>query len=111
MSVSENKAEFNVFLCEYLKLNLPANLAKDSGVILAGGFKLPEQAVGLCITSDGSTDRSDLYSAHKEADTRIIFHLFNLDKSHTGSEMTVVVIWGDGAPLAPKIPVSDRWGL
>ena len=20
-------------------------------------------------------------------------------------------IWGDGVPLAPKIPVSDRWGL
>ena len=89
MSVSENKAEFNVFLCEYLKLNLHAKLARDSSVILAGGFTLPEQAV--CITSDGSTDRSDLYSAHEEADTRIIFHLFNLDKSHTGPEMTVMV--------------------
>ena len=22
-----------------------------------------------------------------------------------------IVIWGDGEPLAPKIPVSDRWGL
>ena len=31
-----------------------------------------------------------------------------LIKEHAFDEM---ILWEDGVPLAPKIPVSDRWGL
>ena len=44
----------------------------------------------------------------KNSQRQYLEHGLNITKMY---ELYQVNVWWDGAPLAPKVPVSDRWSL
>lgn len=84
MAVSSNKASLTNFLCCYITKHASASLGPHIKIYLAGG--LSDGTSVKCVSHDGVTDISDLYSTQKEADTRMLLHACYADKQMAGHE-------------------------
>ena len=69
--------------------------------------------VSLCGIIISSITRTDKYNKFKTFQLQVIaqFDIFSFQIIILSSRKSEVGLWGDGEPLAPKVPVSDRWSL
>lgn len=83
MMSADNKAALTVFLCEYICKHVPQHRQmsnnQDRSLYLAGGFK--DGLLTRCVTGSGTQDAPDLFCSHEEADTRMLLHAWDADRS------------------------------
>lgn len=88
---STSKSNLTAFIAAYLRINLPSNDAlkqDDKKVLIAGAIDWREDA--LVITKNSQCIDFNFKSNHLEANTRIIYHIIEIDKRNTNNMKIVV---------------------
>lgn len=88
LSNPKNKDNLNDFVFNLWMLEMPAKLAEEQTLVLAGGFKDHQRAVA--ITQNGIYTVNDLFSTQEEADTRLLL-LVRDSKTRFGT--TNAIVW------------------